>query len=172
MRDLKRIGVKLRYVLFPRAGPEEKAMYIKDWDLWGPLLICLFMALTLSFANSTDSSADTASLVFGVVFVVIWIGAGIVTVNALFLGGKVSFFQSVCLLGYCVFPMCLSAILVVVLSFLPGVLRILLVLAGFGWSTWASVGFISALVPSDRKALAEYPVFLFYLFLAWFILVT
>ena len=33
----------------------------------------------------------------------------------------------------------------------------------------ASVQFIKSMVPSDRKALAMYPVFLFYLFLSWFI---
>jgi len=34
----------------------------------------------------------------------------------------------------------------------------------------ASVHFIKAMVPPDRKALAMYPVFLFYLFLSWFII--
>jgi hypothetical protein len=32
------------------------------------------------------------------------------------------------------------------------------------------MGFIAQMVADDRKALAVYPVFLFYLFLAWFIL--
>ena len=34
----------------------------------------------------------------------------------------------------------------------------------------ASVHFIKEMVPEDRKELAMYPVFLFYLFLAWFII--
>jgi hypothetical protein len=34
----------------------------------------------------------------------------------------------------------------------------------------ASVHFIKAMVDEDRRALAMYPVFLFYLFLAWFII--
>jgi hypothetical protein len=32
------------------------------------------------------------------------------------------------------------------------------------------VHFIKEMVPPDRKALAMYPVFLFYLFLSWFII--
>jgi protein YIPF6 len=38
-----------------------------------------------------------------------WVGAGVVTVNGQLLGGRLSFFQSVCLLGYCVFPILISA---------------------------------------------------------------
>jgi len=40
----------------------------------------------------------------------------------------------------------------------------------FIWSTYSSVYFIKAMVPEDRRALAMYPVFLFYLFLSWFII--
>ena len=36
---------------------------------------------------------------------VVWVGAVVVTVNAKLLGGNVSFFQNICLLGYCVAPM-------------------------------------------------------------------
>ena len=34
----------------------------------------------------------------------------------------------------------------------------------------ASVGFMGSMVPENKKILATYPVFLFYFFLAWFIL--
>ena len=40
----------------------------------------------------------------------------------------------------------------------------------FVFSCLASVHFIKEMVPEDRKELAMYPVFLFYLFLAWFII--
>jgi hypothetical protein len=36
----------------------------------------------------------------------------------------------------------------------------------------ASVGFMGSLVPEHKKKLAVYPVFLFYLFLAWFSLIV
>jgi hypothetical protein len=52
---------------------------------------------------------DEASLVFSVIFVIMWVGAAVVTINGQLLGGRLSFFQSVCLLGYCVFPILISA---------------------------------------------------------------
>jgi hypothetical protein len=75
-------------------------------DLWGPLLVCLLLSTTLSFTAPSDST----SLVFATVFVVVWAGAVAVTLNAQLLGGSISFFQSVCILGYCVFPLTLAAL--------------------------------------------------------------
>jgi hypothetical protein len=60
---------------------------LRDWDLWGPLLFCLLLALTLSISSTGGNGEDTASLVFGIVFVVVWFGAAVVTLNALLLGG-------------------------------------------------------------------------------------
>ena len=78
------------------------------------------------------------------------------------------------MLGYCVFPINLGALIVAFVGYFP--IKLVLVLACFGWSTYgiinlyfkASIGFMGALVLEERKLLAVYPVFLFYLFLAWF----
>jgi hypothetical protein len=59
---------------------------------------------------------------------------------------------------------------IILISFLPGFINVILVAGGFVWSTYSSVGFIKQMIPDDRKGLAVYPVFLFYLFLSWFIL--
>jgi hypothetical protein len=45
------------------------------------------------------------------VFAECGIGAIVLTLNAVLLGGEIVFFQSLCLLGYCLFPMCVSAII-------------------------------------------------------------
>lgn len=37
-------------------------------------------------------------------------GAVVLTVNVVLLGGNIGFFQSMCLLGYCLFPMDVAAI--------------------------------------------------------------
>lgn len=37
---------KLKYVLVPRFDGEEKER-VKNWDLWGPLIICLGIGLIL-----------------------------------------------------------------------------------------------------------------------------
>ena len=39
-----------------------------------------------------------------------------VTVNTKLLGGKISFFQCVCVLGYCIFPIVLGAVIVALLK--------------------------------------------------------
>jgi uncharacterized membrane protein YhdT len=57
-------------------------------------------------------------MVFAAVFVIVWFGAAAVTVNAQLLGGTISFFQSVCILGYCVFPLTLSALACFIMSFI------------------------------------------------------
>lgn len=42
MRDLKNIGWKLKQVLLPAGNTKH---LLKDWDLWGPLLLCLALSL-------------------------------------------------------------------------------------------------------------------------------
>ena len=58
----------------------------------GPLLICLSLALILS----SKAPAKQTSHVFTTVFVVMWVGSLIVTVNAQLLGASISIFQSIC----------------------------------------------------------------------------
>jgi protein YIPF6 len=160
--------------MMPRISEEEKSKELRDWDLWGPLIFCLMLALTLSISSKTENievSSQQGSVVFGIVFVVVWIGSAVVTVNAQLLGGTVSFFHSVCLLGYCLFPLNIAALVLAFMGNISIFINLAIVLLGFGWSTFSSIGFMAGLVPSTRKALAEYPVLLFYLFLAWFILV-
>ena len=43
---------------------------------------------------------------------------------------------------------------------------------GFTWATGASVNFMAELLPEDRKALGVYPVWLFYVAIAWLILIS
>jgi hypothetical protein len=142
LRDLKRIAFKLKYVMMPKVR-EEKARELRDWDLWGPLLLCMLLSLTLSLSNSGGSTEDTASFVFSIVFCLISIGSVIITVNTLLLGGQISFFQSVCVLGYCLFPMNISALFVCIFKTMPIVFKLIIVAAGFSWATLCSVGFMA-----------------------------
>jgi len=48
--------------------------------------------------------------VFAGVFVIVWLGSGVVTINAQLLGGNISFLQSVCVLGYCIAPLALASL--------------------------------------------------------------
>jgi hypothetical protein len=60
----------------------------------------------------------------------------IITLNSKLLGGNLSLLQCICLLGYCLFPLNVAALLVrVFLSFLPAFIKLLIVVVSFLWST-------------------------------------
>ena len=163
MRDFSMIFMKLKYVLNPKAQ-QDNYKELRKWDLWGPLILCLLFAVTLSVRSGTETD-----VIFGSIFVLIWIGAFVVTLNARLLGGNVSFFQSVCVLGYSVFPITLASILIAALSLWINVwVRMAFVGAALVWTVWAATGFMAGLVTEKKKYLAVYPAVLFYLFLAWF----
>ena len=78
------IWTKLTYVMIPRKVINERAAALRDWDLWGPLFLCLLLSFTLSAtADTTDGS-----MVFEIIFVIVWVGSGIVAVNGQLLGGN------------------------------------------------------------------------------------
>nr|CCA22854.1 YIPF6like protein putative [Albugo laibachii Nc14] len=112
-------------------------------------------------------------MVFTGVFVVVWVGAAIVTINAQLLGSAISFFQSICVLGYCVFPLNIATLICMLLRAISAhlIIRLMIVAVGFVWSTRASVVFMSKMVPPNRKALTVYPVLLFYMFISWMVLI-
>ncbi|KAJ3022775.1 hypothetical protein HKX48_005251 [Thoreauomyces humboldtii] len=80
-RDMLSIWAKLRHVLLPR---KDNANILKDWDLWGPLLLCLALSLRLGI-TAADGQAPA---VFTAIFVIVWCGAAAVTLNSKLLGGK------------------------------------------------------------------------------------
>ncbi|KAI8888403.1 Yip1-domain-containing protein [Backusella circina FSU 941] len=164
MRDLSKVAHKSLQVLHPKGDRNV----LKDWDLWGPLLLCLTLAITLSL-NAPDSQSVP---IFTGVFTIVWLGAAVVTVNAKMLGGAVSFFQSVCVLGYCLFPLAASAIVATFVKLIW--VRLPIAIVTFAWSTYASVGFMSEsdIHLQNRRALAVYPLFLFYFIIAWLVLVS
>ncbi|XP_063169395.1 protein YIPF6 isoform X3 [Candoia aspera] len=127
MRDLKAVGKKFVHVMYPK----KSSTLLRDWDLWGPLILCVLLAL--------------------------------------------SFFQSLCVLGYCILPLTV-ALLVCRLVLIANsgtagfIVRLLVVVAMFGWSTLASTAFLADSQPPNRKALVVYPIFLFYFVISWMIL--
>ena len=167
-RDLKSIGEKLRYVMLP-VSRTDKMQGLRDWDLWGPFFLCIILSLILSTQAGTSQSGE----VFALVFVLMWAGSGIVTLNAALLRAKVSFFQSVCVLGYCCAPLTVAALVCVVANQINASwIKLGVVGVGFLWGSTASRGFFEALVSEQRRALVVYPVLLFYFALSWVILVA
>ncbi|XP_011707170.1 PREDICTED: protein YIPF6-like, partial [Wasmannia auropunctata] len=78
---------------------------------------------------------------FAEVFVIVWIGSMVVTLNSKLLGGNISFFQSVCVLGYCLLPTAIALILCRIIllmqqSNLLFTLRFVISMIGFLWATY------------------------------------
>ncbi|KAI9090528.1 hypothetical protein DFS34DRAFT_345765 [Phlyctochytrium arcticum] len=163
LRDLRSIGVKLRQVLLPRNNNKS---ILKDWDLWGPLLLCLALSIRLSLTANPDQGPQ----VFTAIFVIVWCGAAVITFNSKLLGGTLSFFQSVCVLGYCIFPLVLVSIVTLFIG--PPVIRAILALVSYAWSVYASIGFFSDVSLENRRTLAIYPLCLFYFVLAWMVMIS
>mmetsp|Transcript_18936 Transcript_18936/g.29624 ORF Transcript_18936/g.29624 Transcript_18936/m.29624 type:complete len:247 (+) Transcript_18936:134-874(+) len=189
MRDVRAVAAKLRAVMIPldrnspfgyvgvlqeenveaSEGQRNVLNQLRDWDLWGPLFICLSLAIILSLR----APAKQTSHVFTTVFVVMWIGSLVVTINAQLLGANMSIFQSLCVLGYCVFPLTVSALTIAILrvTWLGKLwLDMIWISIGFLWATRVSSVFVGQFVKRERRLLALYPVFFFYLILGWLIL--
>ncbi|XP_007507007.1 protein YIPF6 isoform X2 [Monodelphis domestica] len=169
IRDLKAVGKKFVHVMYPK----KSNALLRDWDLWGPLVLCVSLALMLQ-GGSVDSKEDGGPQ-FAEVFVIVWFGAVVITLNSKLLGGTISFFQSLCVLGYCVLPLTVGMLvcrLVLLASMGPinFLIRFIVVIAMFAWSTLASTAFLADSQPPNRKALAVYPIFLFYFVISWMIL--
>eukprot|EP01016_Furgasonia_blochmanni_P037911 TRINITY_DN4518_c0_g2_i1.p1 TRINITY_DN4518_c0_g2~~TRINITY_DN4518_c0_g2_i1.p1 ORF type:complete len:242 (+),score=40.56 TRINITY_DN4518_c0_g2_i1:233-958(+) len=167
-RDMRMIARKVKQVLVPKTT-EERNQSLKDWDLWGPLIFCLALGILLSL----DSPTNSGDLIFGIVFMIFWAGSGLVTLNARLLRGTTTFFQSMCLLGYCLFPLVVSAFIISILSgILDGWVRLLIVLPGLGYSIYASSGFLGFTVPPEKRIISVYPAGLLYLFIGWLIMIA
>eukprot|EP00079_Xenopus_tropicalis_P037966 XP_017951737.1 PREDICTED: protein YIPF6 isoform X1 [Xenopus tropicalis] len=169
MRDLKAVGNKFLHVMYPK----KSTTLLRDWDLWGPLVLCVSLALMLQGGNA--DSKDDGGPQFAEVFVIIWFGAVVITLNSKLLGGTISFFQSLCVLGYCILPLTVAMLvcrLVLLLSHTTAsfIVRLVVVTVMFAWSTFASTAFLADSQPPNRRALAVYPIFLFYFVISWMVL--
>jgi hypothetical protein len=164
MRDVKRVADNIKVVLIPRPDGSRNNQALRDWDLWGPFIFVLFLATILSVG------AEKPSQSFTVVFSLLCIGALVLTLNVLLLGGKIVFFQSLSLVGYCLFPLDLAALLSKFWS--NPYYRVTVMLLGVGWSCYASIPFIGGAVSPTRKGLAVYPVVLLFISLSWLTLMN
>ena len=96
-RDFNNVVAKIKVALFPMKTKNSKLL--QDWDFWGPLILCLTLGLVLSW----QKKAENSGIVFIMIFVIVWIGGLIVSLNSQFQGVNLSIFQCICILGYCMF---------------------------------------------------------------------
>ncbi|KAJ7126902.1 Yip1-domain-containing protein [Mycena epipterygia] len=163
-RDLLSIYSKLVQVLYPRRASGREVL--RDWDLWGPLILCLLLGIMMSITAPADQSLN----IFTSVIAICSIGALTVTVQAKLLGGRVSFFQGLCVLGYCIAPLNIAALVACFVRVIY--IRAPIALLAWAWCIWASVNFLDGTkIEQQRILLAVYPLLLFYFILAWMILI-
>ncbi|KAK9376535.1 uncharacterized protein V1513DRAFT_438943 [Lipomyces chichibuensis] len=170
MRDVRAVGRRVKQVLYPKVNANvdtESGQIIRDWDLWGPLVFCLFLSLALSIS----APAQQTSRVFSGVFAFVWIAEALVTLNIKLLGGSTSFFHAVCILGYALFPLVPGAIFSLIVKSM--IIRFPIDVALIAWSLFASMRTLKgAGVREGRVVLAMYPVWLFYGWLGWLCVIT
>ena len=160
-RDFSMIYTKLKYVLNPFISKEKKYSQIRQWDLWGPLLLNIALSLTLSF-NVKEKGQITS-----LIFITFWLGGFAIFLNNYILGIKASIFQIFCLLGYCLFPLNIAAIIVSIINF-NDILRLIIVSITYCWSIYSSSDYLKAITTQDKRYLVLYPCILFYLYISWF----
>ncbi|GAB5584657.1 protein YIPF6 isoform X1 [Prionailurus iriomotensis] len=178
MRDLKAVGKKFMHVLYPR----KSNTLLRDCEenefprrgFMGPFDPLCDTCIVMLQRSSVDSEKDGGPQ-FAEVFVIVWFGAVTITLNSKLLGGNISFFQSLCVLGYCILPLTVAMLVCrLVLLAEQGpinfMVRLFVVIVMFTWSIVASTAFLADSQPPNRKALAIYPVFLFYFVISWMIL--
>ncbi len=101
-------------------------------------IIKIFSVLNLGMETQDKGKS------FGMLFIIMWGGAFVVTVNTKLLGGHISFFQCVCVLGYCVFPIVIAAVAIYVFKIVGiHLLPIKIIVSGVAllWSTFSNFNF-------------------------------
>ena len=164
-RDFSMIYNKLKYVINPFISREMKYNHIRQWDLWGPLLLNLILASTL--ALNTKEKGQITSLIF----IIFWLGGVAIYLNNYFLEVKASIFQIFCLLGYRLFPLNIAAIIVTIINSYD-IIRLIVVGFTCFWSIYSSSDYLKAITTQDKRYLVLYPCILFYLYISWFIFAT
>jgi hypothetical protein len=95
------------------------------------------MCLIFAFFIDSNLLFYADSNTFMALIFAVFLGAVIVTFNIKILGGKISYFQSVSVLGYCICPIFIALIIIQVLKFFQiqnSILRFIFIVVGSIWS--------------------------------------
>lgn len=150
--DLQQIYQTTMTVLNPSKPAATTLM--DDPDLSGPLIFCLGFGGLLLLSGKIH---------FGFIYGVALIGAiAMYTLLNLMSVNGVSASVTVSVLGYCMLPMCVLAVISALLS-LKGVLGVILCSITVSWAAFASSKlFVSVLAMYDQQPLVAYPCALMY----------
>ncbi|XP_053208914.1 protein YIPF6-like [Panonychus citri] len=193
LRDLQSVASKMKYILFPISRTEIRKHFLRDWDLWGPLLLCTFMALFLHhYSHDDDDHMKKSGPQLSELFGLIWFGSYIVSINFKMLAVSPnprrrisntkticpSIFQLLCVFGYCLSPPCVGLLFLNIFKFIfdSDTLFIIKLAIGsticFAWPTLSCYKILSQFQDKDKITLAFYPIALFYFVVSWIIITS
>lgn len=125
--------------------------------------VCCCICSTCSWCHNSDIECFAAGNHLFFHYYILFISRHLNYLTTVLLqGGHIIFFQSLSLLGYCLFPLDIGAL--ICLLGINVIIKMMVVLVTFSWSSWAAYPFMSTAVSPRRKALALYPIFLMYVF--------
>lgn len=150
------------------AGSNTMSSEMLEWDLWGPLIFSLLLAVALGLSASRNQT----NVVFSGSFCFTWISFLIIGINIQLLGGTISFLLAISATGYSMFPLVLGE-LISWLLLKNKFLRFFLMLVLNAWSIFAGVMSLrcSGVLPG-KVLLAIYPVGLMYSIISWLVVIT
>jgi hypothetical protein len=245
-RDLYGIYSKMKIIALPLSSYDIYKVVLRGWDLWGPLLLCTFLAFSLH--HSQDYQDRHTGPQFADVFVLVWFGSCIVSLNYRLLSASSlnnqlvskqilqvttssnieqvqqmytseqhpetlvdpslqdrldantatsldkskisaissseqpyhtlvsppSILQLMCVFGYCLVAPCIGLLLLKLFSFYQLFFERIIIglLLGFAWPTFCSVRILIRYQHPSKRALAIYPIGLFYFVLACLIILS
>lgn len=81
MRDLTGIYNKMKIIALPLSSYDIYKIVLRGWDLWGPLILCTFLAFELHHSDHQEAGKLHTGPQFSDVFVLVWFGSSIVSLN-------------------------------------------------------------------------------------------
>ena len=72
--------------------------------------------------------------VFVAIYVIVLLGGFLVALNANLIGSKINYFQGICLIGYCIFPLVISSALIRLIP-MYAIIKLIIVLIANVWSS-------------------------------------
>ena len=130
VREVNDILLRLKAAVMPMKN--DVSVLLKDWDFLIPFINSVFLGLFSSF-NRTSKASGVAFLL---IFISVWVGSFVSNIIGNFVGLELSFTQMICVVGYCMLPLVGTAFVNMLLSFLPTILKLLIVFGGVGYASY------------------------------------
>lgn len=136
---------------------------IRDWDLYGPLIITLSLTFLIGLKQNFKETEKT----FSVIFFIVVFGSLLVSINAKLTGVKYSIFFYACVIGYSLSPFLVAQIISILFeNFITKIGVGVVTGLCYVWVMKSVDSLFSSTIPVKKHFLVMYPVALFFLFFA------